>query len=142
MRPLSLGIDGHAADKALTVLSRDSQVAQQIAISLRVQGGDSGVNSMVESVGIGECVVGQMMGFKVVPDHLDVVELGRILGQPLDDEPMSAGGEGRERRPAEVDRSIVEDDDDGLGAPAEFWAVEAVEPLEERDEIGASLRAP
>ena len=34
------------------------------------------------------------MGFEIVPDHFDVVEFGRVLGQPFDGEPVGTGREG------------------------------------------------
>src|SRR5216683_1923553 len=72
-------------------LSRDSLFAQQIAISFCVQVGDGPVDSGVEGVHIGKRLVGEIEGFEVMPDHFDVVELGRVLGQPFDGEPMGAG---------------------------------------------------
>ena len=78
-------------DSLEPILSRDSLFAQQIAISFRVQVGDGTVDSGVEGVDIGKRLVGEIKGFEVMPDHFDVVELGRILGQPFDGEPMGSG---------------------------------------------------
>ncbi len=50
------------------------------------------MNGSVEIVGVSEGLGGQMTGFEIAPDGLDVVELGGVLGQPFDDEPMGVGG--------------------------------------------------
>ncbi|MGY3614113.1 hypothetical protein ACVJGD_000309 [Bradyrhizobium sp. USDA 10063] len=71
----------------LAKLSRDSLFSQRIDVSLGVQGGYGGVDGSIESFGIGEGLVGQMMSFEIVPDNFDVVEFGRVLGQPFDGEP-------------------------------------------------------
>ena len=68
---------------------------QRIDVSLGVQAGYGGVDGAIEVLGLGEGLVGQMMRFEIVPDDLDVVEFGRVLGQPFDGEPMGAGGKGR-----------------------------------------------
>ena len=39
------------------------------------------MDGSIESFGIGEGLMGQMMRFEIVPDHFDVVEFGRVLGQ-------------------------------------------------------------
>src|SRR5260370_33520190 len=88
-------------------LSRDSLFAQQIAISFRVQVGDGTVDSGVEGVHIGKRLVGEIEGFEVMPDHFDVVELGRVLGQPFDGEPMGAGGQCCRGGLADVNRAVV-----------------------------------
>ena len=38
------------------------------------------MDGAIEVLGVGEGLVGQMMRFEVVPDNLDVVEFGRVLG--------------------------------------------------------------
>ena len=93
----------------------------------------------IESFGVGEGLVGQMMRFEIVPDNFDVVEFGRVLGQPFDGEPVGAGGEGSGCRLAHVDRPVVEHDDDGFRPHARPRAIQAIERLQERNEIGAAL---
>jgi hypothetical protein len=44
----------------------------------------------------GESLVGEMMSLEVIPDHLDVVEFGRIFRLPLDREPVGSLGERRQ----------------------------------------------
>jgi hypothetical protein len=36
--------------------------------------------------------MGQVMRLQIVPDDLDVIQLGRIFRQPFDREPMCASG--------------------------------------------------
>ena len=72
------------------------------------------MDGSIESFGIGEGLVGQMKGFEIVPDHFDVVEFGRVLGQPFDGEPVGTGRKGSGCRLAHVDRPVVEHDDDGF----------------------------
>jgi hypothetical protein len=44
---------------------------------------------------IGEGLMGEVMRLEIVPDDLDVVELGRVFGQPLNGEPVCPGGKRR-----------------------------------------------
>jgi hypothetical protein len=67
---------------------------QRIDVSLDVQGANRGVDGSVESLDIGEGLVGQMMRFEIAPDNFDVIEFGRILGQPFDGKPVGTGREG------------------------------------------------
>jgi hypothetical protein len=50
------------------------------------------VDRPVECVRVSEGLMREMMRFEVMPDAFDVVQFGRIFGQPLDDEPVGAGG--------------------------------------------------
>lgn len=97
------------------------------------------MDRLVECVGISEGLVGEMMRLEVAPDGLDVVQFRGVFGQPLDGEPMCAGGERCERALAGVDRAIVLDQDDrreGLSGPR---TIEPIELLEMGDEIAAAL---
>jgi hypothetical protein len=58
------------------MLGRDSLLDQRIDVSLDVQGVYGGVDGSVESLDIGEGLVGQMMRFEIVPDNFDVIECG------------------------------------------------------------------
>jgi len=80
-----------------------------------------------------------MMRLKVVPDQLDVVEFRRILGQPLDDEPVCAGGKRCQRELAGVDRTIVLDEHHRLGGLPGPGTVKPIELLEMGDEIAAAF---
>src|SRR5271166_6142606 len=77
--------------------------------------------------------------FQVAPDDFDVVQLGGVFGQPFDGEPVGAFGQRRPAGLAEVDRSIVEDEDHRLRRRPGFGAVEAVERLQMLDEVCAPL---
>jgi len=97
------------------------------------------VDRLVECVGVGEGLVGEMMRLEVAPDGLDVVQFRSVFGQPLDGEPMCAGGERRERALAGVDGAIVLDQHhrrEGLSGPR---TIEPIELLEMGDEIAAAL---
>ena len=51
--------------------------------------------------------MGQVMGFEVAPDQLNIVEFGGVFRQPLDGEPVCACGQGGERAFAGVDRTAL-----------------------------------
>jgi len=55
-----------------------------------IQGLGGGVDFPVKSFGIGERLMGQMMCLEVVPSNLNVVEFGRVLGEPVDSQPVLA----------------------------------------------------
>ena len=44
------------------------------------------MDGAIERVGVGEGLVGEMMGFEIVPDNLNVIKLGGVFGQPFDGE--------------------------------------------------------
>src|SRR5579863_8509166 len=119
-----------AARKGSSELSRDSRLGQRNEHALAVEIVNGCVDGVVECGDIGEGLMGEVMGLEVVPDHLDVVEFGRVFGQPFNREPVCASGEGGERNLADMDRSIVLDQHDRLGPPAGHRAVEMVELLE------------
>ena len=79
-------------------------------------------------------LVGEVMGLEIAPDRLDVVEFGGVFRQPLDGEPVCAGGQGGERALAGVDRTIVLDQHDRLGLSPGLRSKETVELLPMGDE--------
>ena len=86
-----------------------------------------------------EGLMGEVMGLEVVPDHLDVVQFRRVFWQPLDGEPVCAGGQRGERELAGVDRTIVLDQHHRLGLSSGLRTKETFELLEMGDEIAAAL---
>src|SRR3954463_6694810 len=120
-------------------LSIDSQLAQRSRHSLAVEVLDGTVDCGIEGGGVGEGLMGQGMGFEVAPDRLDVVEFRRISRQPLDGEPVRAGGQRRERALAGVDRAVVFDQHDRLDRLTWLGTIEPVELLEMGDEGGGGL---
>ena len=48
------------------------------------------MDGAVEGVGVSERLMGQMTCLEIVPDDLNVIEFGRVLGKPLDGQPMLA----------------------------------------------------
>ena len=70
------------------------------------------------------------MGLKIAPDRLDFIEFGGVFRQPLDGEPVCAGGQGGKRAFASVDRTIVLDQHDRLGLSPGLRSKETIELLE------------
>jgi len=106
--------------------------------ALTVEVCDGGVDGTVERIGVGEGLMGAVMGFEIVPDQLDIVEFGRILGQPFDGEPVGAGGQVGERALAGVDRAIVLDRHDRLGAAPWLGPGPTVEAFKMGDAVAAA----
>src|SRR5271165_6211474 len=121
------------------LLSRDSRHRQRIWDALAVEIDDGVMDGLVERFDICEGLVGQVMGLEIAPDRLDVVEFGCVFGQPLDGEPVRAGGQGAERAFAGVDRTVVLDQHDWLGLSPGLRSKVTVELLQMGDEIAAAL---
>ena len=86
-----------------------------------------------------EGLVGEVMGLEVSPDRLDVVEFGRVLGQPFDGQPVRPGGQGGARALAGVDGTVVLDQHDRAGRASGLRAVEMIDLLEMGDEVAAAF---
>ena len=97
------------------------------------------MDGSVERVGVGEGLVGEVMGLEIVPDGFDVVQLGRIFGQPLDGQPVSTGGQCCSREFAGVDWAIVFDQHHRLGGLPRLWTTEPVQLFKMSDEVAAAL---
>jgi hypothetical protein len=132
-------IDINAREHQRRLLSRHSLLGQRMRLALLVAGVDGRVEGLVERVDILEGLVGEMVGLEVAPDRFDVVEFGRVFRQPLDGEPMRAGGQGGPRQLAGMDRAVVLDQHDGLGWLARLGAVGLIKLLEVSDEVAAAL---
>ena len=87
------------------------------------------MDGCVEGFSIGESHVGEVIGLEVMPDGLDVIEFGRIFWQPFDGKPMGTGLKRRLRGLADMNGTVIEHHDNGLGLEARFGAVEPVEFL-------------
>ena len=74
-------------------LSKDSWFGQRKRRAFGIQRGDGLVDSPVERVRVSEGLMVQMMRLEIAPDGSDVVQFRRILGQPLDGEPVRSGGQ-------------------------------------------------
>jgi hypothetical protein len=81
----------------------------------------------------------EMMGFEVAPHCFDVIEFGRVFGQPLDAEPMGAGGERGPGRLAGMDQAVIENDDHGALTLTGFGAAGMIEVFQKGSEVGAAL---
>ena len=97
------------------------------------------MDCVVECGDIGEGLMGEVMSLQIVPDDLDIIELRRVFGQPLDGEPVCPGGERRAGKLADVDRSIVLDQHDRPGWPTRHGAVESIELFEVCHEVGTAF---
>jgi hypothetical protein len=119
-------------------LSRDSWFDQRKDDALSVQLLHGLVNRVAERFGVGKGLMRQVVRLEIMPD-LDVVEFRRILRQPLDGEPVCAGGKRRHREFARVDRAIVLDEHHRLDGLAGSGAIKPVELLKVGDEVAAAL---
>ena len=112
---------------------------QRIDGSLLVQGGHGCMDGAVEGVGVSEGLMGEMVRLEIVPDNLDVVELGCVFWQPLDGEPVFARLNGFKSELADMDGPVVLDQHDRFYCPSRLGTVQEVELLEVSDEIAAAL---
>src|SRR3954469_18957409 len=97
------------------------------------------MDGVIEAKEISKGLMGEMPSLEVAPDDFDIIEFGGVFGQPLDGEPMGSFGECGACRLADMDRAVVEHDDDRLGGPAGPGAVKTVELLQMGDEVAAAL---
>ena len=97
------------------------------------------VDGPVECVDVGKGLMRQVMRLEVVPDHLDVIEFWGIFGQPLDREPVCAGGKRGRRELAGVDRAVILDEYHWLGGFAGPGTIKPIELLEMGDEVATTL---
>ena len=120
-------------------LSRDSWSGQRKRPTLGIQRLHGLVDRLIESDGISKGVMREMMRLEVMPDGLDVVQFGRILGEPLDGKPVRPGGERRQGELAGMNRTVVLDQHHGLGRLTGLGTIKPVQLLEMRDEVAAAL---
>ena len=80
-----------------------------------------------------------MMCLERFPLAFDIVEFGGVFRHPFGREPVLAFGQRGARRFTGMDRPIVQNDDDGFAGRSRLGAMKAIEPFEQRDEIGAAL---
>ena len=107
-----------------------------MGLPLVVETGDSVRDGVGESVGIGEGTIGEIMLLEVTPASLDVIQLGGVFRQPLDGEPGTLGKRAGCQLAA-VDRSVVENRDQGPGAFG--GAVGGAKLVEQGEEVGRAL---
>src|SRR5918993_1325773 len=102
-----------------------------------VEVSDGGMDGGVEMLDIIEGALGQVVPLQVAPGALDVVQLGRVPGQPFDREPRSRA-ERLGAGPAGVDWAVVEH---WHHRPACPTGSRPVEPVEAGEKIGEVARA-
>src|SRR4051812_25642982 len=110
-----------------------------MAASFGVEFPDGIVDGVIEVFRSGEGLVSEVMPLQVAPEDLDVVELRSVFRQPFDREPVGALGERGAGRLAGVDRTVVEDQNEGLDRDAELGTIAPINLLQERDEVLASF---
>jgi len=93
----------------------------------------------VERGDVREGLMGEVVCFEIMPDDLNVIQFGRVLGQPFNREPVCPGGERRARKLADMDRAIVLDQHDRFDLAPWHGTVEAIELFEMRHEVGAAF---
>src|SRR3712207_1057033 len=120
-------------------LSSYSLVGPRMAVSFGVEVDHGLVDGAIEVLRSGEGLVSEVMSLQVAPDRFNVVELWGVCRQPLDREPMSPQGERRAACFAGVDRTVVEDEHDGLKHHPELGAIAPIDLLRESDEVCAAL---
>src|SRR5215210_7377751 len=106
-----------------------------MAASFGIEFPDGVVDGAVEVIRAGERLMSEVMPLQVAPETLDIVQLRSIFRQPLDGEPVSARGERGAACLAGVDRTVVEDQNEGLDRDAELGTIAAVDLLQESDEV-------
>lgn len=80
-----------------------------------------------------------MTGLDGFPIAFDVIEFGRIFGQPFGREPVLARRQRGARCLAGMDGTVVQCDDDGFARRSWLGAMDLIEPFEHGDEIGAAF---
>src|SRR5215208_1706072 len=116
-------------------LSSYSVVGQRMAASFGIEFPDGIVDGLIEVFRSGEGLVGEVMPLEVAPEHLDIVQLRSVFRQPLDREPVGALGEGGPGHLADVDRTVVENEHDGLDGDPELGTIAPIDLLQESDEV-------
>src|SRR5215210_9515679 len=110
-----------------------------MAVSFGVECRDCAMDGAVEVIRAGEGLMSEVMPLQVAPDRFDVVQLRSVFRQPLDREPVSPQGERRATCFAGVDRTVVEDEHDGLERNPELGAIPLIDLLQKSKEIRASF---
>src|SRR5437764_11592590 len=110
-------------------------VGQRMAASFGIEFPDGIMDGLIEVVRSGEGLVCEVMPLQVAPETLDIVQLRSVFRQPLDREPVGTRGKGAASRLAGVDRTVIEDQNEGLDRDAELGTVAAVDLLQQSDEV-------
>jgi hypothetical protein len=104
------------------------------------------MDGSIEMIGVMKGAVGEMVALEVAPGALNIGQLGRVLGQPLDGEPRPLG-QGLAGELADVDgplrsgpaQDVVEHQDHGAMWLAESGRVGLVQAGEQGKEVAGAL---
>ena len=87
-------------------LSNTLLIAPRIGVSFFVALDDGFVDGLVEMIGIGEGLMGEMMAFQIPPDRFDIIQFRSVFRQPLDRQPVCPCGQGGAGGLARMDRAV------------------------------------
>src|SRR5689334_16993864 len=134
------GTSAQASAVPGTRLSSSGDEGARGSATLSVEGEHGMVDGGVEVVRVAERAVGQVVALQVAPGTLDVVQLRRVLREPLDGEP-GPRGQRLPARLARVDRAVVEHQHHRPVRPARPRRVAPVEPGQQVGEVAGALGA-
>src|SRR5215213_212454 len=117
------------------VLSSNSLVGPRMAVSFGVELSGGVMDGAIEIFRSCERLMSEVVPLQVAPDRFNVVELWGVFRQPLDAEPVGALGERGGGRLAGVDRTVVENEHDGLERAPELGAIAPIDLLQQSDEV-------
>src|SRR5215210_6921886 len=100
-----------------------------MAASFGVEFPDSIVDGLIEVFRSRGGLVSEVMPLQVAPEHLDIVQLRSVFRQPFDREPVGTLGERGAARLAGVDRTVVEDQNEGLDRDPELGTIAPINLL-------------
>src|SRR5215213_9053618 len=106
-----------------------------MAVSFGIEFRHGPVDGAIEVIRAVERLMSEVMPLQVAPDRFNVVELWGVFRQPLDAEPVGALGERGAGRLAGVDRTVVENEHDGLERAPELGAIAPIDLLQQSDEV-------
>src|SRR5215212_6647172 len=116
-------------------LSSNSLVGPRMAVSFGVELPGGVMDGAIEIFRSCERLMSEVVPLQVAPDRFNVVELWGVFRQPLDAEPVGALGERGAGRLAGVDRTVVENEHDGLERDPELGTLAPIDRLQESDEV-------
>jgi hypothetical protein len=121
-------------------LSSDSLIVTQMASPFLVKASNSEDDRGIKFLDGSKGLVGEEVTLEVTPGAFDVVQFGCVFGQPFNGQPRALI-EGGTAQLADVDRSIVENQDDRFSRLSRSRPVQRIEAFQQADEVSAALGA-